>query len=281
MEGLVAKRMVQIREVFQEIESWASEKDDFNQIVSHLHSYDGEFKSITYEATSMVLAERDLTNGGLKTWKSFAYQHGLDHSTQIHIGLGWALAKTNTVFSSIESILDDYGKYRVLDGAGYYNGVFRGRRAIRNRELPTDIDGFALESYVQGLGRSMWYISKGDVTKTLEMISSFDDQHQPALYRGLGVACAYVGGLSVPELKVLKKQCTHLPQFQTGVLLATKSRMEAGLMNLFTANACSSICGMDMDDVRMITEEATVKLEGEENPFPRYIAGIDAFFQSM
>jgi hypothetical protein len=52
------------------------------------------FISIAYEASAMERALFDLTANdfALPHWQAFL-QHAPEHSTQIHIGLGWAIAK--------------------------------------------------------------------------------------------------------------------------------------------------------------------------------------------
>ena len=56
-----------------------------------------------------------------------------------------------------------------------------------------------LPAYIQGFGRSLWYTTKGNFNKVTKIIDAFDEKYQKHLWRGLGVAIAYVGGLSQEE----------------------------------------------------------------------------------
>ncbi len=67
-------------------------------------------------------------------WRAFL-QHAPEHSTQIHIGLGWAIAETKNS-SLIKCMAEPQQLPRVLDGTGYCEGTFKQRLAVKEMKTP-------------------------------------------------------------------------------------------------------------------------------------------------
>ena len=134
----VAQKMETIQSVFREVQDFYSE-------TTQLDNYEIEFRSIAYEAASMCVALNDFkTYDELRDWFVFLKEKGTLHATQIHVGLGWALAQNEIDTSVILPALDSMMRYRVLDGYGYYEGFFRRRKGVLNQQKPELQDTTAL-----------------------------------------------------------------------------------------------------------------------------------------
>lgn len=238
----VAQKMEQIREIFSAARSFSSIESNTQKIIAFCENAEPEFTSIAYEAASMQLGLRDFAaNNSLKAWKNFADDYAKANATQVYVGLGWAVAQQSIQLETVIKELPKLLKYRVADGCGYYDATFRNRQTLRNKQLPTYISGRALQPYFQGVGRALWYLSKGDVVKTTELLLSFNKQYHADMWRGLGTAVTYVGGCDVAMLNELKKAAGNfLPQLKCGVALAARSRVQSGSLTE-DAELCSRI----------------------------------------
>jgi hypothetical protein len=95
--------------------------------------------------------------------------------------------------------------------------------------------------YDQGIGRSLWYSSNADINKIRSEVDSFPVSRHTSLWRGIGIAVAYVGGWDEETLKTLLQYAgTNRIQLAYGAALAAKSRMEANTVTTDT-DRCSRL----------------------------------------
>jgi hypothetical protein len=150
---------------------------------------------------------------------------------QVYVGLGWAIAKFNFPFLTVVEKLDTRFYFRIADGCGYYDGSFKHRRTIIHKELPLYLPIAAMPMYDQGLGRSIWYTEKADIHKIYNKIETFAAGRHADMWRGVGIAVAYVGGCDDADLKILLQHAaTNGFQLACGAALATRSRTMANTM---------------------------------------------------
>lgn len=225
------QKMDLIKSIFQQVQSIEINNDNWQVVFGQLNATDAEFRSIAFEAAAMNAALKDLEQGGeLNLWLHLATSaEAVPHLTQIHIGLGWALAQQQVDPTPYLPQLNPLTRYRVLDGYGYYEGMFRRRKSIINKQAPEYLSGTALAPYYQGLGRCMWYLTNGDVEATTAILLGMGGEHQEDLWRGLGIAVTYVGGADKAVLdNILTKADNRQVQVITGVVMAAISRTNAG-----------------------------------------------------
>lgn len=250
---IAPQKMELIQSTFRRMQALTAEADSWQDIVEELDASDIEFRSIAYEAAAMEIALKDLSIGNeLSQWQQFVNGAGKPHATQVHVGLGWALAQLQLNPLVYLEKLSPILRYRVLDGYGYYDGIFRKRKAIINRQLPELDDAIALSAYCQGLGRSIWYSTFGDIDKAKEQIDAFDDVHKPNLWRGIGIACAYVGGCTEAWLyEILSKSAPYSKQLKAGAVMLAVSRQAAGFTSADTELVCEVWLGKTAREVVM------------------------------
>ena len=238
-EKEISLRVEKIKTIFQTSSDLSSTCPDIDILISQLDQTELEFRSVAYEGASMGIALNDLAKDNLLTsWNVFV-EKSPAHAIQIHVGLGWALAKQNYAVLPYLGITDALLSSRVLDGYGYYEGVFRQRSSVKAQKIPEAIQSEMLSAYDQGIGRSLWYIGKGDVTKIKELISGFSCERHPSLWTGIGIACTYVGGCDKNLLtSLLAASQQHHENLATGSVLAARSRIQANTLNNDVKLAC-------------------------------------------
>ncbi|MGZ4048774.1 MAG: DUF1702 family protein [Bacteroidia bacterium] len=273
--------MEKIKSIFQSSKDFALEQTDMHIIESYLENIEQEFRSVAYEAVSMVLALKDFhKENELNEWRAFAEGSGKDHAAQIHAGLGWTLAQEGKSALLFNDLLEPLMRYRVVDGYGYYDGFFRHRKTIKNKKLPEDLSGIKLKCYDQGVGRSIWYYCSGDLSKVLEIIKTFDASRHSDLWRGIGTASSYVGGLDEKELKTLFILAdVYQPQLATGAALVARARVHSKTVTADVDAACRLWCNRSAIEVFETTEKLLQPLSAE-NIYEKWISAIEKEFIS-
>ena len=186
-------------DTFQKGRSMSELELGLDELITQLNQFEPRYRSVAFEGASMGVA---LVNE-ISTWKKYS-EKAEKHSTQVHIGLGWAIAEQELDLASILSEINPEMQVKVLDGFGYWHGLFRRRLTIRTQSIPENITAEFQTGFDQGVGRAIWYISKGEVAKVLNIINHFSEGRRANLWQGIGVALTYVGGCSdglISELK--------------------------------------------------------------------------------
>ena len=225
-----------IKSIFLDTQLFYAEHDNMDELIAYLENTESTYRSIAYESASMSIALKDLENNpGLNTWLFFAKVPALAHKAQVYIGLGWAIAKLGIPFLPVVEKIETRLYHRVADGCGYYDGIFRQRQTVLSQQLPSYLPEAAMPIYNQGIGRSLWYSSNADINKIRSKIESFPTGRQADLWRGIGIAVAYVGGCDDDTLKtLLQYAAVNSIQLACGSALAARSRMEANTMTTDT-----------------------------------------------
>lgn len=221
MEATIATRVERIVETFKAAREVAERTGLCDALLVYLHTSDAYYRSVAYEGAAMGLVLHDRSQ-----WKDFLQNDGAAHAVQVHIGLGWALAELQ---QPVPSEADWPDPDSVLDGYGYYHGLFRRRLSIRTQGIPEGLTDAQLPAFDRGLGRSLWYISKGDVELLQQMVRAFPEARQPHLWRGVGIAVAFVGGCEPETLLQLRDAADgHRGPLLEGAKRALRSRSLAG-----------------------------------------------------
>lgn len=220
MDSSIAARVDRIVETFKAAREVAEREGRSAVLADHLASRDAYYSSVAFEGAAMGLALRDVSE-----WDAFLNNEAAKHAVQVHIGLGWALAEMQ---HPMRLHADWNDPDSVLDGYGYYHGLFRRRLTIRTQGIPSTLETDQLPGFDRGVGRSLWYISKGDLDQVLLMVSAFAPGRQPQLWLGVGIAAAFVGGCSEVQAKALSEAAgMHRASLRQGAERAYQSRVLA------------------------------------------------------
>lgn len=280
---MVARQMQRIQGIFREVQEHFNKEYSLPQLCWQLDNYDAEFRSVAYEAASMCIALIDLKEGSeLKRWKEFLKDSGGKHNTQIHIGLGWALAQQSLLPAAYLPELTPMMRYRVLDGYGYYDGFFRKRKRIMAQQKPDFKDATASGAYDQGLGRSIWYLNNGEINEAEKTLTGFPPERQKDLWRGLGIAVAYVGGLDETMVKeILSASGKHKASLAAGVAMSVISRQNSDSINEDTERICHWVCGEDVSAV--VAKDETIKASldsGNDSCYKNWFKQLETLFEN-
>jgi hypothetical protein len=180
-----------------------------------------------------------------------------------HVGAGWALARLPWVRRNVERAcrdLDPLLRWLLLDGYGFHEGYFHWPRMVSRHEVPAGLHGYARRAFDQGLGRVLWFVGGADVERIPALVAGFPAERHGDLYAGLGLACAYAGGVEEAEvLRLWTAAGSNRPAFAQGVAFAAKARQRAGNPAPHTAMACRVVWQRDADQAAAVTDRA---LEG-------------------
>jgi enediyne biosynthesis protein E3 len=254
----VALRMENIMQIFRHANAVAGTISALQDLAMELDKTDNEFRSVAYEGASMTIVLRSLEKDGtLDGWKEFKNGIGKKHNAQVHAGLGWALAQKKIPPGQFVSSVEPFMLFRVADGYGYYDGIFRSRTSVVSKIIPSGISSGLAASYDQGIGRALYYRSKGDPQALVAEIRSFPADRQSSLWRGVGMACVFVGGCDDKILRELADAAsTHRPQLGVGAALVATARADAGSVTPDTILACSNWCNCAVEEAVRATRHA-------------------------
>ncbi|MGZ3880111.1 MAG: DUF1702 family protein [Flavisolibacter sp.] len=251
----VPGRMEYIQKLFLEAGTLVHTCGNWQELISFLEKESIEYRSVAYEGASFELAMKELdTTGELYQWKQFRTA-SRQHAFHVDIGLGWAFAKKDLSPNDYLDSTNSLARSMILDGMGYYYALFKGRSTLKNMSLPTDLEKEELVGFDQGLGRRLWYMARGNVQDAVNLIHGFPEARHDDMFRGIGIACGYVGGSTEEELEFLKKRSTeHKVQLQLGVMLAVISRWLSDSITSSIELACQIICEQSCNElVRNLT----------------------------
>lgn len=281
MSDSISRNMRYIQDLFLDAERRLQNKRDLEDIIQLLDAEVPTYRSIGYEGASYLLAYQDLAETGkLDRWRIFHKRAGLQHPFHIDIGLGWAYAKLRMNPLGQTGPIQRLQDRMILDGIGYYFALFRGRRTLKQHQIPPIIPPEQWSAFNQGIGRRIWYTAQGDIERCLHLLRSFPSSRHPALWRGIGLACGYVGGADHGTLaQLVQEAAEHKTQFKTGIALAAISRDASRSINDSTQLACQVVCEQTVDTIIRLPME----LSGQSSlsftaDLSDYIPQFDTFF---
>ncbi len=270
----IADRIELIVLTFQVGRKFAEEINDQVDLASQLNEVDVEFRSMAFEGASLAIAIKSIeAEDGLMRWFEFLDSNP-KYATQIMIGLGWAIGEKDLQPNTVLNNLDSMIQARALDGYGYFMGLFRRRVSIRTQQIPEGIPEGEQMAFDQGIGRSLWYISKGDIEMLERMMNAFPEYRQKHMWQGIGVACSVVGGFDADLLQGLMNLAGEFNvQLKTGCVLAARSSVAANSENQFLNVACKLWLNRSVLDSAQLTEI-------ENTSYANWIDGISLMIKS-
>ncbi|HEX2164101.1 MAG TPA: DUF1702 family protein, partial [Thermoanaerobaculia bacterium] len=120
---------------------------------------------------------------------------GGPHVYLVLVGTGWALARLPKRLGRHLACFDHRLAWLALDGWGFHDGYFHHPRSVDRQQVPRRLAGYARRSYDQGLGRSLWFVEGADPERLAATIARFGEARRGDLWAGVGLACAYAGGV--------------------------------------------------------------------------------------
>ncbi len=239
----------------------------------HLDAMAVERQGWAYEGAAMALALLDCLSP-LKRDRVEVFLAGPAdaHAYLVHIGVGWALARLRKRGDRYVQRFNPLLRPLVCDGYGFHEGYFHWPRTVARQQRPRRLTGYALRGFDQGLGRSLWFSKGADVRRILDAICDFDADRRGDLWSGVGLACAYAGGVdtaAVGTLRAASKQ--YAAQVAQGAAFAAEARRRAGNPADHTDNACRILCGVAAEQAAAIAVDALEQMgSGDPGVSPAY-----------
>lgn len=281
-ESPLSLKMQAVRGIFESTRQQAFDTADLTSLSGFLSGVQPEFRTVAYEAASMGLYQRDLKKqNGQVLWPVFLEQANSAYVPDIYTGLGCAMAQEDLHIHPFIDLFDLPMHYRILDGYGFYKGLFRARQTLQQQAIPQDINGLYVSYYDQGLGRSLWYVTGGDADKIKAAIDKFDAARRAELWRGTGIACSYLGGCDEAALyHVLGSAGGYSPQLLAGAAVSAKARIDSHTSGEDMELACRLWCNRQAAECAELAAGAQGQANGgSEKAYAAWMALLDKQFK--
>jgi len=225
---------------------------------SKLDVVSAEMRGFAYEGAAMALAILDaLTPWPTRRLRDFLDGPGVDHIYMAYVGAGWALARLRRPVKRLPSGWDPILGWLAMDGYGFHEGYFHWPEVVERQRIPSSLSGYARNVFLQGLGRSLWFVFGADVERIERAIGKFPSAFVGDLWSGVGLACAYAGGIDDDGLAALVRAVGDQgPSLAQGAAFAAKARDRAGNPAQHTERACRVICGVTAQVAVRLTDIA-------------------------
>lgn len=278
-------RLEQIGNVFLQGYRAVFEDDGLDALALRLRAVDAELRGFAFEGAAMGLTLLDhvsLRQG--RRLQRFLNGPGAAHVYMVHVGAGWALARLPWLRRHVDQYLarlDPLLCWLVVDGYGFHEGYFNWPHVIKRQAIPNQLQGYARRVFDQGLGRSLWFVEGADVQRISSTVSSFEPQRRADLWSGVGLACAYAGGVDQAGIKAMQTTAQpYTPQLAQGAAFAAKVRQRANNPAMHTEIACRVLCESSAEASALITDVALEKLpgDGEEPDYEVWRRRVQARF---
>jgi len=223
---------------------------------------ESEFQGFAYEGASMCLTLLDaLLPGRSQRLPRFLAGPGSAHVYMGHVGVGWALARLRRRVERPLQRLDPLLRWLAVDGYGFHEGYFHWPRTVGDHHVPRHLSGYAQRAFDQGLGRSLWFVEGADVERIFRTIASFPRSRHADLWSGVGLACAYAGGVERTDVETLRNLAeSHTLQLAQGAAFAAEARERAGNLTPHTERACQVLCEISAPAAAKVTRDTAADL---------------------
>ena len=259
-------QLEQIGETFLHGYHTALEVADPELLADGLSSVTAVLRGFAYEGAAMALCLLDLLLPGRRNrLQTFCDGPAAHHIYMMHVGAGWAFARIPWRAQLPPAHRDPLLRWLTLDGYGFHEGYFHWQRYVRDGATPSGLCGYSLRAFDQGLGRSLWFVDGADAGRIAQTIASLSPDRHADLWSGVGLACAYAGGVDGSSLEILRESAgAHYPGLAQGVAFAAKTRQLAGNMADHTELACQILCGLSASDAARLPDVALKDLPPDD-----------------
>ncbi|MGC2695100.1 MAG: DUF1702 family protein [Candidatus Angelobacter sp.] len=253
----VQTRLENIGRVF--LKGYHAAIDHKNQLAlaESLDQIESEDRGFAFEGAAMALTLLDGITLSGNAFSHFAAGAGKSHIFMLHVGAGWAYARLPWKRHRIESIirlLHPVLGWLVIDGYGFHEGYFHGKTRAANPA--SQLSEHARHVFYQGLGRSLWFVNGADVLRISDSISIFPKHYKSDVWSGVGLACAYAGGISADQIAELRRLAgEYADALAQGAAFAAKARLLAGNPAKHTNDASVALCSMRSEQAAALCDE--------------------------
>jgi enediyne biosynthesis protein E3 len=260
-----------------------AEGSDLETLVPRLENIEKELQGFAFEGAGMGLALLDYFTPWQKRLPAFlSTAQGNAHIYMLHVGAGWTLGRLPQSYTHFLARYDPLLRWLALDGYGFHEGFFAWQRSFLQHARPQRLSGYALRAFDQGLGRSLWFVHAANTEHIVATIRTFPPERQPDLWSGIGLACAYAGGVAPQAIQALKDASQeYWPHLAQGCAFAAKARQRAGNPTTHTNLACTILCGVSASAAAQVTDLCLANLPQSAAAFETWRTHIRQHFAAQ
>ena len=249
------QRLEQIGKLVLQAYNIALEERDVTTVAERLDMIERENRGFAYEGAAMGLMMLDcLTPWQQNRWQQFLVGPGQAYIHLVHIGAGLALGFLRRRLAKPLARMDPFLRWLVPDGYGFLDGYLRTKATFHHHTVPAKLDNYERRVFDHGLGRSLWFVAGADVQQTAVTIAAFPPSRQADLWSGVGLACAYAGGVSRAEIgQLVDLAHRYRSALAVGVTYAARARCHSQNLAESTEAACQIICHMSTAEADAVT----------------------------
>ncbi len=239
-------------------------------LYGQLQSTAPDFRTFAYEGAGMGMAMIDCTTPGKgKRLLTFAEQAS-NYTNLAYIGAGFTMAVLNRSLKSTLGPIDPMYRWWVVDGCGFYHGLFHWEKAVVNQWVPPKINGYGQRAFDRGIGRSLWFKINDNIDKLIHIVQAFPEHRRADLWSGIGVMSTYLGDCDKDNLLAVKTAAgTYASYVALGAALSATARHFANNISEHHNVACAVYCGMSAETAAKlaIELEQTLTIDPDESVF--------------
>ncbi len=263
----VQARLENIGRVFLQGYHAALQEADQSALAENLNQIDQDHRGFAYEGAAMALALIDGINLRGNAFSRFVKGAGKQHIFMLHVGAGWAYARLPWMRRRMESAIRKMHpvlRWLVIDGYGFHEGYFHSKTQLGTGNSIARVSHLSYagrHAFYQGLGRSLWFVNGADAREISATIARFPLQYHNDAWSGVGLACAYAGGIAQDAILELRRQAgIHASALAQGAAFAAKARQLAGNPTNHTEVACAVLCQMHAEETVALCDETFAQL---------------------
>jgi hypothetical protein len=252
-------------------------------LAGRLEQVASEYRGFAYEGAAMVLTLRDAITFSSTRLTDFMAGAGKRHIYMLHVGAGWACARLPWLRRRIETFIckfDPVLRWLVLDGYGFHQGYFHFKTSLSSGLNHLSVGGRHV--FYQGLGRSLWFVHGCDPHQISKTISSFPALYQGDAWSGIGLACAYAGGVASPDVQELMSLAGNFDcALAQGAAFAAKARQLAGNEAAHTEQACAVLAGVSAEQAATVCDTTLTQIDkNSSSPYLEWRELVQNYFSS-
>ncbi|MDJ0697857.1 MAG: DUF1702 family protein [Mastigocoleus sp. MO_167.B18] len=223
-------------------------------LISELQAFNDNLRGFAYEGAGMGLAMIDYTSFSKESKLQKFVDENPNYKILAHIGAGLAIAALNRDIEKSLALMNPMQRSWVIDGYGFYNGIFKWKQSVQKQIVPKKVTGYARQAFDRGLGRSLWFYFAGNIDRIVGQLQKFPESRHADMWSGIGLASTYAGIVSKESLRNLKAAAgSYTSDLSLGSIQAANIRYLADNIVDYTNLACSIFCGMSAEDAAKLT----------------------------
>lgn len=180
----------------------------------------------------------------------------------MHVGVGWAVARTPLARRRFVRPLDPLLAWLAVDGRGFHDGYFHASRVATGWRA---ISGPSASVYDQGVGRSLWFSCGADPQRIAATIAILPAERAGDLWAGVGLAAAYAVGVPQDALDDLAPGAPRR-WLKQGAAFAITAHARAGIPPAQSVAAAERITGLAWPVIVDLVAEAETTARAADRP---------------